>query len=250
MMSPLLLHKHMDYRSRQDALLGLLRIRSHTTVGALAKHFTVSTRTIHRDIVALRSRAIPVIAEPGRGGGVHLDSTWSIPPVRFDQAEVIGLIVAVSLAKQASTLPFGAPAQAALGKIVAALPAAHSRQLRNLCRRVLVGPPASTAVLNTLGTAPRNVLDLFEQAFSAQQRLGFHYIDSKGQPSRREVEPHGLLVQPPVWYLFAFDHDRQATRTFRLDRMSRPRLLAQHFSPQPLSIFQDTLQYVRTAPVL
>lgn len=240
----------MDSRTRQDSLLGLLRTRGATTVAALANHFAVSTRTVHRDIAALRARAVPVEAEAGRGGGVYLNSAWSVPPVRFDLAELIGLIVAVSLAKQASTLPFGASAQAALGKIMAALPVDHARQVQHLCRRVLVGPPASAAVLETLDTAPRNVLDLFERAFSAQKVLGFHYLDAKGQPTHREVEPHGLLVQPPVWYLLAFDLERQATRTFRLDRMSRPRVLSQAFSPQPISIFHDTLQHVRTVPVL
>jgi len=240
----------MDNRTRKDAIVGLLRARGSSTVDQLAHHFAVSARTIHRDLAALRSRGIPVDAEPGRGGGVHLDPAWSVPPVRFDLAELVGLIFAVSLARRASTLPFGAPAEAALGKVMAALPAARARQVQRLCRRVLVGPPASAAVLETLGTPPQSVLDLFEHTFSTQRVMGFHYLDRGGNASRREVEPHGLLLQPPVWYLLAFDLQRQAPRTFRLDRMSRPRVLQSQFTPRPLSLFDDALQYVTTSPVL
>jgi predicted DNA-binding transcriptional regulator YafY len=39
------------------------------------------------------------------------------------------------------------------------------------------------------------------------------------------VEPHGLLVEPPVWYVLGRDVDKAEPRTFRMDRISRPRIL-------------------------
>jgi predicted DNA-binding transcriptional regulator YafY len=51
------------------------------------------------------------------------------------------------------------------------------------------------------------------------------YSDREGRQSRRRVEPHGLLVEPPVWYVLARDIDKGEPRTFRMDRISRPRLL-------------------------
>lgn len=183
----------MDSRTRQDALVGLLRTRGESTAQELALHFTVSTRTIPRDISALRAHAIPVEAEFGRGGGIRLQSNWAIPPVRFEPAELLGLILAVSLARQASILPFSDCAQAALGKAVAALPNERARHIRRLCRRVLVGPPASQALTDRRGSVPKNVIDLFEQAFSEQRIMTFSYVDRLGAQTRREVEPQGLL---------------------------------------------------------
>ena len=55
--------------------------------------------------------------------------------------------------------------------------------------------------------------------------LGFSYSDREGPPSQRRVEPHGLLVEPPVWYVLARDVDKREPRTFRMDRISRPRIL-------------------------
>ncbi len=43
--------------------------------------------------------------------------------------------------------------------------------------------------------------------------------------SVRRIEPHGLLVKAPVWYVLARDVEKQAPRMFRMDRVSRPRLL-------------------------
>jgi predicted DNA-binding transcriptional regulator YafY len=54
-------------------------------------------------------------------------------------------------------------------------------------------------------SAPRELLTLFEQAFSAGLGLGFGYCDRDGRHSQRRIEAHGLLVEPPVWYLLARD---------------------------------------------
>jgi predicted DNA-binding transcriptional regulator YafY len=41
----------------------------------------------------------------------------------------------------------------------------------------------------------------------------------------RRVEPHGLLAETPVWYILSRDIDKAEPRMFRMDRISRPRLL-------------------------
>jgi predicted DNA-binding transcriptional regulator YafY len=35
--------------------------------------------------------------------------------------------------------------------------------------------------------------------------LRFGYTDRQGRPTRRRVEPHGLLVRAPLWYIVAWD---------------------------------------------
>src|SRR5436853_25361 len=54
------------------------------------------------------------------------------------------------------------------------------------------------------------------------ERLRFAYESRDGSRTRREVEPHSLLNHGRRWYLVAFDRDRGAWRTFRVDRLSRP----------------------------
>jgi predicted DNA-binding transcriptional regulator YafY len=91
------------------------------------------------------------------------------------------------------------------------------------------------------GSPPAELLRLFEEAFTGGLGLGFHYADRTGARSVRRVEPHGLLVEPPVWYVLALDVDKHASRTFRMDRISRPRLLADlRFQPR-LDVIREQL---------
>jgi len=45
------------------------------------------------------------------------------------------------------------------------------------------------------------------------------------------VEPHGILVQLPVWYVLAVDRAKQLRRMFRMGRISAP--AATHFTFTP-----------------
>jgi predicted DNA-binding transcriptional regulator YafY len=84
----------------------------------------------------------------------------------------------------------------------------------------------------TAGKAPPELLRLFEEAFSTGIALGFHYRDRGGNETMRRAEPHGLLVSSPVWYVLARDIEKSEPRMFRMDRISRPRLLdAVRFRP-------------------
>lgn len=89
----------------------------------------------------------------------------------------------------------------------------------------VVGPPASAAVRADAGVAAGGLLDVFERAFASGVGLGFEYTDRQGKVSARRIEPHGLLVQPPVWYVLGRDADNRRPRMFRMDRVRRPRLL-------------------------
>ncbi len=231
----------MRARDRQEAIIGWLRGRGSSTVPELAARFDVSQRTIHRDVLALRERGIPVDGEPGRGGGLRLDPVRSLAPIRLELEEIVGLVLAVTLASSETSLVFGRDARTAVDKIMAALPEARARDLRRLLSRVLVAQPASTAVRQGLGPVPAAVLRQFEAAFHARSALGFRYVDRHGNRTSRRAEPHGLLVQSPAWYLLAFDLDRGAPRMFRLDRIRHPRALPIDFRPRPLGVFEPLL---------
>lgn len=236
----------MDPRDRQDALQGWLRARGSATAEEVAEHFGVSLRTAHRDIAALRERGVPVEGDPGRGGGLRLDPLRALPPVRLELDEVIGLVLAVELSRRTSGAPFGPAAGAAIGKVLATLGPARATELRRALDRVVVGPPASTAVVDTLSAVDDTVLRAFERGFTAGRALGFDYVDRHGRPSHREAEPHGLLVQHPAWYLLAHDLHRTEPRMFRLDRIRAPVLLSATFVPRPLAVFQPLLTEVPT----
>jgi predicted DNA-binding transcriptional regulator YafY len=233
----------MDARARQEALLGWLRGRGTATAEEIAERFGVSLRTAHRDVAALRDRGLPIDGGPGRGGGFRLDPLRALPAVRFDVDEVVGLVMAAALAVGGGA-PFGEAARRAVDRAMSTLPPGRAGELRRLLARVVVGPPASAAVVGALGPVADEVLRAFEAAFTARRALGFAYVDRHGQRSARRAEPHGLLAQPPAWYLLAHDLDRGAPRMFRLDRMSAPELRAEGFVPDRERVFGPLVEAV------
>ena len=84
--------------SRLVALLTLLQTKRLLTATALAQRFSVSTRTIYRDIRTLESAGIPVVTHDGKGYSM-LDG-YRLPPVMFTREEAIALLTAEKLAAQ------------------------------------------------------------------------------------------------------------------------------------------------------
>lgn len=206
-------------------LTDLLRRRGATTVDELAAELTVSPRTLLRDLATLRDRGMPIAAEAGPGGGVRLERDRGAAAVHFSIAEIVGIWLAARLSREVSNLPWGEAATSALATLLEVLPPAKARDLKTLCRRVIVGPPASSAIRGSVGESPPELLRIFERAFSSGHGLAFQYMDRGGAETRRTIEPHGLLVQTPVWYILSRDVDKREPRTFRMDRISRPRIV-------------------------
>ena len=168
---------------------------------------------------------------------MRLEAERGVTAVHLSVGEVVSLWLAARLSRAASDLPWGGAARSGLAKLLAGLPAERARELRALCRRVVLGPRASDRVRGGLGRTPPELLALFERAFLAGQGLAFRYVDQAGRATQRRVEPHGLLVQAPVWYLLARDADKGEPRTFRMDRIAGPRLLPDlAFRPDPAVI--------------
>lgn len=227
----------MPRAERLLELADLLRAREETSVNALAGALQVSKRTVMRDLATLRGRGLPITGEAGPGGGVRLEGARGITAVHLSLAEVIALWLAATLSRESSHLPWGEAARSGLAKLLASLPATRARTLRALCRRVIVGPAADSDIRSGAGAPPPELLRLFEKAFSGGHGLAFHYTDRVGMRSVRRIEPHGLLVMPPVWYVMARDIDKGVPRTFRMDRIARPRLLREiAFRPDPAVI--------------
>jgi predicted DNA-binding transcriptional regulator YafY len=214
----------MARAERLHELAELLRSHESVTVETLAGDLGVSRRTVLRDLSALRERGLPISGEAGPGGGVRLDGDRGLAAVHLSLQEVVAIWLGARLSQATSDLPWGDAASSAMVKLLGSLPTAKARTLRALCRRVIVGTPASATIRAGAGTAPPELLRLFEEAFSAGFGLSFQYTDREGQPTLRTIEPHGLLVQPPVWYVLARDVEKGEPRTFRMDRISRPRI--------------------------
>jgi predicted DNA-binding transcriptional regulator YafY len=216
----------MNLRLRHDAIVRSLRRNGTSTVADLAQEVGASRRTILRDISALRDEGFVIHSEPGRGGGLQLDPQSIQTTARLSVAEVFALLISVASMRAAGNLPFSDLADAGLAKIEKALPSDKMRDLRRFLDCLYIGKLAPQVDITDMGTMDCELLPAFETAFLGRLQLRFAYRDAKGAETIRTVEPQAMLILPPLWYLVAWDPDRQAFRHFRMDRISRPEYIA------------------------
>jgi len=231
---------------RHDELVRLLRLRADWRTSDLAEALGVSTRTILRDLDRLRDRGFEISAMSGPGGGVHLEPTSVLVTSQLAGEDVVALILSVAIAQALPWMPFASGAQDALAKIEASLPYERARQLQAMMMRIMIGNPAPASVRREGRVSPL-LARLFEAAFSEERLLAFSYSDRDGNQSRRIVEPHGLLVRAPIWYVIGWDTAVAEPRLFRADRIRSPHVLAQEFVPRPHELVRGMCPDARPA---
>jgi len=215
----------MNIRLRHDAIVRTLRRNGTSTIDDLAREIGVSRRTVLRDIGALRDQGFVIHSESGRGGGIQLDPESAQTTSRLSVTEVFALLISVAAMRAARSLPFADLADAGLSKIEKALPADKVRDLRQLLDCLYVGQLSPRQDISDVGPIDPALLPAFETAFLQRLYLRFHYRDAKGAETVRKVEPQAMLILPPLWYLVAWDADREDFRHFRMDRISTPEIV-------------------------
>ncbi len=217
-------------------LLSLLQTRRDWPGNELADRLGVSGRTIRRDVERLRELGYPVDAVTGPAGGYRLHAGTAMPPLLLDDDEAVAIAVGLRTAAGASVTGIEETAIRALVKLEQVLPA-HLRRRVNALQSVLATLPASGPMVDP------EALTAIAGACRERETLRFAYKARDDTETRRHVEPHSLVNLGRRWYLVAWDCDRQAWRTFRVDRLERPRPAGARFTPRTLPA-KDPAAYV------
>lgn len=196
-----------------------LKQEQFCTVKDLAQQFGVSDRTIARDLVLMRDQGLPIDADRGRGGGVRLDRNWGVGRLNLSYSEAIDLLISIEVAEQMKSPMFLASLASVRRQLVASFSPEKRDKVNRLKSRILIGDTASTYVQTSVRPPPNRVVQGVHQAFIDQETLAIHYQREDGVTSKRQIDPHYLLLKYPVWYVVAFDHLRAAPRIFRCDRI-------------------------------
>lgn len=208
----------MDTAARLLQVLALLETKPWWTGEELAERLEVTTRTVRRDLTRLRDLGYPIEAVTGPYGGYRLGAGGHLPPLVLDDDEAVAVAVGLRAAAGGEGSGMEGAALSALTKLDRVLPP-RLRERVNAVRAVTVDlrrrdmPAVDADALVTLALACRR-----------PERLKFAYSDAAGRPSDRFVEPYRLVFTDRRWYLVAYDKDRLAWRSFRVDRMG-------HLSP-------------------
>ncbi|CAM4233134.1 HTH domain-containing protein [Corallococcus sp. AB004] len=205
----------MQRTERLFALAEYLRgRRTGVTAEVLAERFSVTVRTIYRDLDALRAAALPVGAERGRGGGYALDRGYSLPPVNFTAREAALVVALGRFAIDMRLLPFTGTLESALDKVRSALSTSAQRELLARLRELtFLGVPS-------LPTR-KPVREALERAWFERQPLRITYVDSNFLETVREVRVESVVMDRHETRLDAVDLASGERRHFRLDRITR-----------------------------
>lgn len=214
----------LETSARLLELLSLLQLKRDWTSSELAGRLGVSTRTVRADIGKLRSLGYPVDARPGVAGGYRLVAGTAMPPLLLDDDEAVA--VAVGLGAVATRgIGVEETSLTALAKLEQVLPS-------RLRRRVAAVREATSAVPGAEPPLDLPVLGGVAAAIRGHERLRFGYTKPGGSEAARHTEPQRLVSWGPLWYLLAWDLDRDDWRVFRVDRMALRAPTGARFTPR------------------
>ncbi|HXN90853.1 MAG TPA: YafY family protein [Candidatus Sulfotelmatobacter sp.] len=235
--------KMLNTSARLLRLLTLLETRREWSGAQLAERLEVSARTVRNDISRLRELGYPVAAAPGVAGGYRLGSGAAMPPLLLEDDEAVAVAVALRSTTAGGVAGIEETAVRALVKLEQVFPA-------RLRRRVNALQAYTVAVATSGPTVDPHLLTVIAAACRDYEILRIDYTKYDGTETTRSIEPYRLVHMGRRWYLVAWDRDRNAWRTFRVDRM-KARQSGPHYAPRELPA-EDIASYVarsvRSAP--
>lgn len=215
-----------DTPARLLQLLSLLQTPREWPGGELAGRLGVSRRTVRRDIDRLRELGYPVQATMGAEGGYRLVAGKALPPLVLDDEEAVAIAVGLRAGAGHAVEGVEEASVRALAKLEQVLPSRLRHRVATLQAATIPLTSGDGAMI-----APET-LTVIASATAGTERLRFHYRAADGTESRRSVEPYRLVATGRRWYLVAYDTDRDAWRTFRVDRVSEPFATGARFAPR------------------
>jgi predicted DNA-binding transcriptional regulator YafY len=190
----------------------LLHLQSTRVITAqeLADKFSITRRTVYRDIRVLEEAGVPITGEAGKG--YSLVDGYRIPPVMFTQQEINALLTAQQYFQKNADKSAYNDLTGAITKIKAIIRYAEKVKAEKLEKRLYIFPGEQTNETNFLSTIQLAITDC------RVLKIKYHtfYSDTVAD---RSVEPLGAYLYRGNWIMIAFCRLRNAMREFRIDRI-------------------------------
>lgn len=222
----------------QDKLAFLLSLvpylidRDRVSVSEVAKHFGVPEQQI-RDAVQL----LAVSGIPGETNSYQHGDLFDIAWDSFEENDEIVLTNLVAIddaprfsAREAAALIAGL-------QYLSSLPEQADRAaIASLMSKLSRGASAEPSAVAVAALETDNTLQLARDSVERGRQLEFTYVDSRGELESRKVDPLRVESIDSDWYLRGWCHLREAVRTFRIDRISNPRIIDEPISHEPSDV--------------
>ncbi len=228
----------MNRIDRLAAILIQLQSRPLVKAQDIAEKFSISLRTVYRDVHALEGAGVPVIGEAGIG--YRLMDGYKLPPVMFSPDEVSAMLTASKLMQSMSDENSSKHYISALDKIKAVLRLREKYHIEDIKDHVaVVAHPALVYEKPSDLYLPKILLAI---ANSKVVEMNYTSID-KHESLQRKAEPVGIYYQGRHWYLVAFCRLRNDYRNFRTDKINSLLVLEENIVKEhpPLQSFIDNV---------
>lgn len=215
--------------SRLATILTQLQTKRLLTATELANKFSVSNRTIYRDIKALEEAGVPILTEEGKG--YYLMEGYRIPPIMFTESEANALITAEQLIVKNKDASLVAAYTEAINKIKSVLRHNTKEKANLLSNRIAFR-------YNTDNNQTSNFLSTLQLALTNYNCSEIEYSNESNKITKRIIEPFALYSTRENWVLIAFCQLRNDFRAFRLDRIQHLKVLHDQFEPHKITLHE------------
>jgi predicted DNA-binding transcriptional regulator YafY len=225
---------------RLHAILTHLQSKKKVTAEEIADRFSISLRTVYRDVKALEESGIPIIGESGIGYSIM--EGYRLPPVMFTREEAGALMMGAKLAEQFADSSVKKHYESALYKIKAVLRLPDKEFVDSLTSQISIYRGRMP-----VDEFPQQYLPQLQKALVEKTVLCMEYYSSyKEEYTSREVEPIGLCYYSSSWHLVAWCRMRNDYRDFRISRIKKLSEKEESFQSARHPSIQEYLTQVRS----
>lgn len=210
--------------NRIDRLMGilvLLQSRRYVTAEAIAEKFSISVRTVYRDIRALGDIGVPISFEQPHG--YFIVSGYFLPPVSFTNEEANALLLMEPMLSFFADKSIEKHYGSALNKVKNVLRASQKEKVEHLAENIKMQAPERFM-------QNMEYLAEIQNAIAAKTILKIEYKNTNEESSTREVEPIGLIFYAFAWHMIAWCHKRNQYRDFKVLRIAKLTNTAEAFT--------------------
>lgn len=197
---------------------------NHPNCTTIARELEVNRKTIQRDLNFMRDElALPIDYSETSHGYFYTRPVNDFPFLKTSSEDLVALV----LARNALGPLKGSALEASLRSGFQRLQAGMSEQVT-----IPWSDIDQAFSVKSIGMTERDVFlfDRLAKAVLESRELQFDYRKLKDDaPARRRIQPYHLAEIDGGWYVIGFDLERQARRTFAVQRMRSVHLTAKRF---------------------
>lgn len=199
--------------NRIDRLFGimtLLQSRKFTSSEAIASRFSISIRTVYRDIRSLCDLGHPIGFEPNKG--YFVVQGYFLPPISFTTEEANAFLLMETMVASFADQSISRHYSTALQKVKSVLQLSQKEKVDELQHNIRLQVPQRFQ-------ADYEYLATIQTAISKKHTLEIGYSKDGTDVTTRQVEPIGLVFYAFSWHLIGWCNLREDYRDFKVSRI-------------------------------